>query len=143
MTTADDARRKAAFLYYDVPKKEQPVFDDEMKKHYGRMSADRVAITMIGTAADDLFNNERYGTYELYDDSGNLRNKEHKHIPPGNYEQKVAIPRWILQKLLDAMTSDWVLLRVADDYPVCVIGMIGEDNVAAYIAPRIDEDLNS
>lgn len=87
MTTADNARKESAFLYYDVPKKDQPVFDDEMKKHCGRMSADHISITMIGSAANDLFYNERDGTYELYDDSGELRSKEHKHIPPGDSEQ--------------------------------------------------------
>lgn len=143
MTTADNARKEAAFLYYDVPKKDQPVFDDEMKKHCGRMSADHISITMIGSAANDLFYNERNGTYELYDDNGELCSKDHKHIPPGDSEQSVVIQKSILMKLLEPMTTDWVLLRVADDYPICVIGKIGEDTAAAYIAPMIDENFNS
>lgn len=139
---ADESRKASAFLYFDMPKKDQPTFDSALTKNTGRISKDKVVITMIGDAADSILNNDRNGTFELYNADGYLENKERKHIPQSMDEQTVVIPRAHLSKLIDAMTGDWVMLKAATDYPLAIVGMIGDEYCGAYIAPRIEQNIN-
>ena len=140
MTTADNARKESAFIFYDMPKKDQPTVDPGYKDNAARMSMDHVTLTMIGTAAKHAFNGEGPDKMEVFDAEGNLRNPEFKHF---NYDIegfRVAVPVSMLRKILEPMTSDWVMLKIRTDYPLAAVGMIGDEYCAAYIAPRIDED---
>lgn len=138
---ADEMRKAAAFMEFDVKKSEQkPIAGEYLSEYSGRMNKDRTVITFLGPFALAVFEGgDSEMDYTLYNDKGEYRRGDQKPIIDSENTQRVVVDRSVLMKLLEPMTSDFVMLKVADDYPVKVCGEIGESKAAAYIAPRIDE----
>ena len=138
---ADDLRRMAAFMEYDVKKAEQGALDERfLTDEAGRISRDRTVMTFLGPMALRIFEETDSGIrFDLYEDDGELRRDDQKSIDDSPEVQRVVITRSVLLKLLEPMTSDFVILKVAKDYPLKIVGEIGENCAAAYIAPRVGE----
>ena len=139
---ADDLRRMAAFMEYDVKKAEQSALDERfLTDEAGRLSRDCTVMTFLGPMALRIFEETDGGKiFDLYDGKdGELRSGEQKTVADADDMQRVVITRSVLLKLLEPMTSDFVILKVAKDYPVKIVGEIGESCAAAYIAPRVGE----
>ena len=138
---ADETRKASAFMYYDVKTKDQPALPDcYIEDMAGRMSKDRCVITFLGDMAKEVFDetDSMVQDYQLYDSEDDLRRSQ-QPIKDHDNMQRVALNRELLMKLLAPMTSDYVILKIADDYPIKICGEIGDQYAAAYIAPRIDE----
>lgn len=138
---ADDARRESAFMDWYLPKNKQRSVPEGMKRDYcGAMDPGHTVITFLGPMADvmwDLGSDDM--TYELYNSDGELEKEEQKQIPRHDNSQRVTVNREWLLKLLTPMTSDWVIFEAATDYPLRVIGKIGDEQAAAYISPRLED----
>ena len=138
---ADETRKASAFMYYDVKTKDQPALPDcYIEDMAGRMSKDRCVITFLGDMAKEVFDetDSTVQNYALYDSEDDLRRSQ-QPIKDHDMMQRVVLNRELLLKLLAPMTSDYVILKIADDYPCKICGEIGDQYAAAYIAPRIDE----
>lgn len=140
MTTADNMRRMSGFMFFDIPKKDQPTLPQEyVDDHSGRVNRDHTVMTFLGPMAECI----EHGCdgdilYSLFDAQGDLRKDDQKGIGDFPYSQRVVVNRTVLIKLLENMTSDWVMFKASEDCPLKIIGEIGEIPAAAYIAPRIE-----
>ena len=142
MTTADDARKEAAFLYWRLPKNKQPQVPQELTEGQGAVVDDtHITIAALGDTADMMINNDPAGDrfMETYTEDGELSNKECKMIPIDDDLGTFVVNREILLKLLTPMTSDYVMLQFSGKQGVWVLGgMIGDKTAAAYLAPRVE-----
>ena len=138
---ADDLRRMAAFMEYDVKKADQGALDERfLTDKAGRVSRDHTVMTFLGPMALAIFEETDSGKiFELYGDNGELRRDDQKAINDSPDVQRVVVTRSVLMKLLEPMTSDFVILKIAKNYPMKIVGEIGENCAAAYIAPRVEE----
>lgn len=136
---ADETRKAAAFMYSDISAKKQPALaPDYLQDNSGRCHKDKFVITFVGLFADMIFEGrDGNNSYDLYDQEDMLQRTQ-KGMEDRDLMQRVIVNREELIKLLQPMTSDWVMLKIADDYPVKICGEIGECKVAAYLAPRIE-----
>ena len=142
MTTADNARREAAFLYWRLAKNKQPQVPQELSDGQGAVVDDpRISMSALGVTAEMMLKNDASGdrlmpTYTQY---GELSRKDFKMIPIDDDLGVFAVNRDMLVKLLTPMTSDYVTLRFSGKQGVWILGgMIGEKTAAAYLAPRVD-----
>lgn len=143
MTTADDARREAAFLFFWLPKTKQPTPSPALTEgEDAQMSGDRCVVTCVGKTASmiadqdgagDMLVDLYYGDAGLF---GELCKKDWK-IPPQETPTYVCGIDY-LKKLLEPLTSDWVRFRFGPGGIFIVDGEIGEKAAAAIIAPRVD-----
>ena len=140
MTSADNMRRMSGFMFFDISKKDQPALPQEyVDDHSGRVNKDHTVMTFLGPMAECIEHGSDGDTlYSLFDDQGNLRKDDQKGMSDFLYSQRVVVNRTVLIRLLENMTSDWVMFKASEDNPLKVIGEIGEIPCAAYIAPRIE-----
>lgn len=142
MTTADDGRREAAFLYWRLAKNKQPQVPQELTEGQGAVIDDtHITLTALGVTADMMLKNDPAGDrfMSAYTEDGEIYNKEFKMIPIDDDLGVFAVNRDMLLKLLTPMTSDYVTLRFSGKQRVWIVGgMIGEKTAAAYLAPRVD-----
>ena len=142
MTTADDARREAAFLYWRLAKNKQPQVPQELTEGQGAVVDDpHISIAALGRTAEMMLRNDPAGDRLMvtYTQDGELSNKECKMIPIDEDLGVFTVSRDVLLKLLTPMTSDIVSLRFSGRGGVWIItGMIGEKIATAYLAPRVD-----
>lgn len=143
MTTADDARKEAAFLYWRLPKNKQPQVPQELTEGQAAVvDGTHITITALGSTADMMLRNDPAGDrlMETYTDDGELSNKQCKMIELDDDLGLFAVSRETLLKLLAPMTSDYVTLNFSGRGGVWVLGgMIGEKTAATYLAPRVSE----
>lgn len=137
---ADDARRESSFVYWYKPKAKQDVVDGQLNREYaGAINPGHTVITFIGPMADVLWDRGSEGMqYDLYDENGELRRSDQSLVPLHENSQRIVVTREWLLKLLEPMTSDYVIIEAAENYPVRVIGEIGERKAAALIASRVE-----
>lgn len=136
---ADEQRKAAAFMYSDVPAKKQPSLPSAyIEDQSGRIHKDRFVITFLGLMADHVFSEcDDNKSYDLYDQEDMLQRTQ-KGLDERDTTQRVILNREELIRLLQPMTSDWVMFRIATDYPVKICGEIGDVKAAAYVAPRVE-----
>lgn len=143
MTTADDARKEAAFLYWRLPKNKQPQVPQELTEGQAAVvDGTHITITALGSTAEMMLRNDPAGDrlMETYTDDGELSNKQCKMIELDDDLGLFAVSRETLLKLLAPMTSDYVTLNFSGRGGVWVLGgMIGDKTAAAYLAPRVGE----
>lgn len=143
MTTADDARKEAAFLYWRLPKNKQPQVPQELTEGQAAViDGTRITITALGPTADMMLRNDPAGDrlMETYSEDGELSNRERKMIELDDDLGTFVVNRETLLKLLAPMTSDYVTLNFSGRGGVWVLGgMIGDKTAAAYLAPRVGE----
>lgn len=144
MTTADEARKEAEFLFWFLPKKRQPVpHKDATAGELAQMNADRTAIMALGPTAYSMTHNDPAGdrlvNYAYGDDSmmGEISGRPFKMptIDDGSH----MVDREMLLKILSGMTSDWVRFQFAGELFV-VDGKVGDKEAAAMLAPRVDDE---
>lgn len=142
MTTADDARREAAFLYWRLAKNKQPQVPQELTEGQGAVvDAAHITMTALDVTAANMLRNDPAGDRLMttYTQDGELSNKACKMIDIDEDLGVFTVSRDVLLKLLTPMTSDFVSLRFSGRGGVWIIaGMIGEKIAAAYLAPRVD-----
>ena len=143
MTSADNSRKEAAFLFYWIPKAKQPTPSPEQTEgQTAQMSEDRICITCIGTTADMIANDDGSGDLLIPILSGDktlfgeISHPEWKAPHPET--ESYACDRSVLLKLLEPMTSDWVRFRFGPGGVFIIDGNIGDKACAAYLAPRFD-----
>ena len=139
MTTADDARREAAFLYWRLPKNKQPQVPQELTEGQGAVVDDSyVSIAALGVTAKMMLKNDPTGDRFMttYTQDGKLSREE---LMMFNIDEDLglfAVDREMLLKLLQPMTSDYVTLQFSGKDGVWILGgMVGDKTAAAYIAP--------
>lgn len=144
MTTADDARREAAFLYWRLPKNKQPQVPQELTEGQGGVVDDpHISIAALGVTAEMMLKNDPAGDRFMttYTEDGELSNRECKMIRIDEDLGLFAVEREMLLKLLTPMTSDYVTLRFSGKQGVWILGgLIGDKTAAAYLAPRVQDD---
>ena len=142
MTTADDARREAAFLYWRLDKNKQPQVPQELTEGQGAvMDARHITMMALGITAEMMLGNDPKGDRLMttYTEHGELSNKECKMIVIDDDLGSFVVERKTLLKLLTPMTSDAVRLQFSGRGGIWILGgMIGEKTAAAYLAPRVD-----
>ena len=143
MTTADDARREAAILYWRLAKNKQPQVPQELTEGQGGVIDDpHISIAALGVTAEMMLKNDPAGDRLLptYTQDGELSNKEFKMIPIDDDLGVFAVDREMLLKLLTPMTSDFVTLQFNGRGSVWILGgRIGDKTAAAYLAPRVED----
>lgn len=140
MTTADDARREAAFLYWRLAKNKQPQVPQELTEGQGGVVDDtHITIMALDVTAANMLRNDPRGRDRFmttYTEDGEISNKECKMIPIDEDLGVFTVSRDVLLKLLMPMTSDIVSLRFSGRGGVWIItGTIGEKIATAYLAP--------
>lgn len=144
MTTADDARREAAFLYWRLSKNKQPQVPQELSDgeggvvdgtHIAMTALGRTAQMMLGVVPVDV------SDIDLYTEDGQQCQRGFHLINVDSDLGTFAVSRETLLKLLTPMTSDYVTLNFSSRGGVWMIGgMIGDKPCAAYLAPRVDDE---
>lgn len=146
MTSANDARREAAFLYWRLSKNKQPKVPEELSDGEGGVMDDRhITLTALGRTADLMLGKAPITVSDseipLSTESGEVCPKGFKLIDADLDLGTFAVEREVLLKLLAPMTSDRVTLNFSSRGGVWMIGgMIGDKPCAAYLAPRVDDE---
>ena len=140
---ADVTRQMVRFMETDLPEKKQ--IDLTVPQKCGEravLSMDHVMITGFDGVAEMIFGNvPGKAPADMIMNPDNPEFVEATSIQCwDNVEETVAVERAKLVKVLSALTSDYVKIRVRSDYPLLLCGEIGEQTAAAAIAPRIEND---
>lgn len=142
MTTADEARKEAAFLYWRLPKNKQPQVPQELTDGQGAVVDDtHITMAALGSTAEMMLRNDPAGDrlMDLYTEDGMLSRSGAKLFTIDEDLGLFAVSRETLLKLLSPMTSDYVTLQFSGRQGVWILGgMIGDKTAAAYLAPRQD-----
>lgn len=144
MTTADDARKEAEFLFWFLPKSKQPKVPEDMSEgKLAQMDERRISFMALGPTAHTIANEDPAGdrlvTY-AYGDERNMGEISNRPFTVPHIDEKAhAVERVALLKLISAMTSDYVRFQFAGGLFV-IDGEIGEKEAAALIAPRVDDE---
>ena len=142
---ADVTRQMVRFMETDLPEKKQ--IDLTVPQICGEravLSMDHVVVTGFDNAAELIFGDIAVSVPTdsiVNPDNPEFTENPHRlELPSYLDERTVAIDRMRLIKVLSALTSDYVKIRVASDYPLLLKGEIGEVTAAAAIAPRIENE---
>lgn len=142
MTTADEARKEAAFLYWRLPKNKQPQVPQELSDGQGAVVDDtHITMAALGSTAEMMLRNDPAGDrlMDIYTEDGMLSRSGAKLFTIDEDLGLFAVSRETLLKLLSPMTSDYVTLQFSGREGVWILGgMIGDKTAAAYLAPRQD-----
>ena len=143
MMKADVTRQMVRFMETDLPEKKQ--IDLTVPQKCGEravLSMDHVMITGFDGVAEMIFGNvPGKAPADMIMNPDNPEFVEATAIQCwGNVEETVCVERAKLVKVLSALTSDFVKIRVRSDYPLLLMGEIGEQTAAAAIAPRIENE---
>lgn len=142
MTSADEARKEAEFLFWFLPKSKQPKVSEDMSEgKIAQMDERRISFMALGPTAHTIANEDPAGdrlvTY-AYGDERNMGEISDRQFTVPHIDEKAhAVERVALLKLISAMTSDYVRFQFAGGLFV-IDGEIGEKEAAALIAPRVD-----
>lgn len=142
MTTADEARKEAEFLFWFLPKSKQPKVPEDLSEgKIAQIDERRISFMALGPSAHTIANEDPAGDRLIayaYGDERNLGEISPKGFTVPHIDEKAhAVERVALLKLISAMTSDYVRFQFAGGLFV-IDGEIGEKEAAALIAPRID-----
>ena len=145
MTTADDARREAAFLYWRLSKNKQPQVPQELSDGEGGViDKGHIALTALGRSAELMLGKAPIAVGEeldLYTEDGEQCQKGFRIMNVDSDLGTFAVSREMLLKILSPMTSDYVTLNFNSRGRVWILGgMIGDKPCAAYLAPRVDDE---
>ena len=141
--TADMTRQKVRFIRWDISeKKQEDLPADVAEGRSARMDRGHLTFTAIGDAAATLW----YGTPDRIDYRQTLEDGSDGEIfvsrPFPRVDGEIrCYNRNILMKLLQNLTSDYVMFKIADSGIMVMRGEVGEVRAAALIAPRIEEDM--
>ena len=114
MTTADDARREAAFLYWRLSKNKQPQVPQELTEGQGAVvDASYITMAALGVTAEMMLKNDPAGErlMDLYNEDGEVLRPGGKMISIDDDLGVFVVSRETLLKLLTPMTSDYVMLQ--------------------------------
>lgn len=145
MMKADVTRQMVRFMETDLPEKKQiDLTVPQMCGERAVLSMDHVVVTGFDNAAELIFSDvaRSVPTDSIVnpDNPEFVENPHRLKLPSYLDERTVTVDRAKLVKLLSALTSDCVKIRVATDYPLLLMGEIGEQTAAAAIAPRIENE---
>lgn len=144
MTTADEARKEAEFLFWFLPKSKQPKVPEDMSEgKLAQMDGRKISFMALGPTAHTIANEDPAGnrlvTY-AYGDERNMGEISGRQFTVPHIDEKArAVERVALLKLISAMTSDYVRFQFARGLFV-IDGKIGEKEAAALIVPRVDDE---
>ena len=136
--TADDTRLTAAFIQWDIaPKKQKDLEDDIATGDAARMDRNHIVFTAVGDAATRIFRNEdfAYRPENTEQELGEVR----QYKSCNRDDNRVKVSRKTLIKLLENMDCEYVKLGVTTDYPLVILGEIGEEYAGCAIAPVFEE----
>ena len=136
--TADDTRLTAAFIQWDIaPKKQKDLEDDIATGDAARMDRTHVVFTAVGDATCRIFHRDNFG-YRAENTEQELSDvRQFKSCDCD--DSRVKVSRKILIKLLENMDSDYVKLGITPNYPLVILGEIGEEYAGCAIAPLFEE----
>lgn len=144
MTSADDARREAAFLYWRLSKNKQPQVPQELSDGKGGVvDGTHITMTALGETAQMMLGvvPVDVSDIDLYTEDGQQCQRGFRLINVDSDLGTFAVSRETLLKLLTPMTSDYVTLNFSSRGGVWMLGgMIGDKPCAAYLAPRVDNE---
>ena len=145
MMKADNTRQMVRFMETDLPEKKQ--IDLTVPQKCGEravLSMDHVVVTGFADLVNPIFGNVEQ---EIPTDSIlNPDNPEFVENPKtlkcgwSTVNETVCVDRARLIKILSALTSDWVYLRIGSWYPLLIKGEIGEEAAAAALAPKLENE---
>lgn len=148
---ADQARREARFIQWDVPASKQEVLSEELSSgKVARMDGSKITITAIGDialrCAQTLEATYRSGNGDLIHDVA----IEFEGMTPqslwtfaGSHTQRVEVPRDALVKILNETVDDTVIFYCTQDIPLILFSSIGVTEEGdpkpcmAVIAPQV------
>ena len=135
----ESEKMKASFIQWDIaPKKQKDLEDDIATGDAARMDRNHVVFTAVGDAACRIFNNEDFGyrPENTEQELGEVR----QYKSCNRDDQRVKVSRKTLIKLLENMDCEYVKLGVTTDYPLVILGEIGEEYAGCAIAPVFEEE---
>ena len=142
---ADLTRQMVRFMETDLPEKKQ--IDLTVPQKCGEravLSMDRVVITGFDNAAELIFADvaRSVPTDSIVNPHNPdfVENPHRLELPSYPDDKTVTVDRTRLIKLLSALTSDFVTIRIEDDYPLLLRGDVGEHRAAAAIGPLIKDE---
>ena len=141
--TADMTRQEVRFIRWDIPDRKQEDLPDPVKNgERGRMDKAHCAFTALGETAVAFWKNGgnrmEYVTTMPDGTDGDLVGGSIPKITGTN----ACYNREWLVKILSNMTSDFVRIRIDDGSTLMVImGLVGEKEAAAILAPRIETEV--
>ena len=143
MTTADEARKEAEFLFWFLPKAKQPKVPEDMSAgEVAQMDDGRITFMALGPSAHVMTHDDGAGERYLefaYGDANHIGEISPRKFQCPQLDPEVhVVGRAQLVKILSALTSDWVRFQFAGGLFV-VDGMIGEKEAAAMLAPRVED----
>ena len=144
---ADVTRQMVRFMETDLPEKKQiDLTVPQMCGERAVISMDHVVVTGFDNAAELIFSDvaRSVPTDSIVnpDNPEFVENPHRLELPSYPDVRTVTVDRARLIKLLSTLTSDFVTIRVENDYPLLLRGDVGEHRAAAAIGPLIkDENL--
>lgn len=136
--TADETRLTAAFIQWDiVPKKQKDLEDDIATGDAARMDRNHIVFTAVGDAACRIFNDEDFGyrPENCQQELGEVR----QYKACNRNDERVKVSRKALIKLLENMDCEYVKLGITTNYPLVILGEIGQEYAGGAIAPVFEE----
>ena len=144
---ADVTRQMVRFMESDLPEKKQIALTVPQKcGERAVFSMDRVVVTGFDNMAELIFADvaRSIPTDSIVNADKQpefTENEKRLELPSLQDAKTVCVNRRRLVKLLSELTGDRVVLRVENDFPLLLIGLIGEQTAAAAIAPVISDDM--
>ena len=139
--TADMTRQEVRFIRWDVPARKQEDLLDAVKDgERGRLDYGRCVFTALGETAAALWAADGSKMeYVTTTKDGTDGDTIGGHVPKVKGTNAIYNREWLV-KILSNMTSDYVRLRIDDSSTVlAMMGLVGEREAAAMMAPRIEE----
>ena len=139
--TADMTRQEVRFIRWDVPARKQEDLLDAVKDgERGRLDYGRCVFTALGESAAALWAADGVKMeYVTTTKDGTDGDTIGGHVPKVKGTNAIYNREWLV-KILSNMTSDYVRLRIDDSSTVlAMMGLVGEREAAAMMAPRIEE----
>lgn len=139
--TADMTRQEVRFIRWDVPARKQEDLLDAVKDgERGRLDYGRCVFTALGESAVALWAADGSKMeYVTTTKDGTDGDTIGGRVPKVKGTNACYNREWLV-KILSNMTSDYVRIRIDDSSIVLVMmGLVGEKEAAAMVAPRIEE----
>lgn len=139
--TADMTRQEVRFIRWDVPDKKQEDLPDPVRNgERGRIDEAHCAYTALGETAAAFWNGGKRMEIVATMPDGTDGDLLGASIPKITGTNACYNREWLV-KIMSNMTSDWVMIRIDDASTVMVMmGLVGEKEAAAILAPRIETD---
>lgn len=140
--TADMTRQEVRFIRWNVPARKQEDLLDAVKDgECGRLDHMRCVFTGLGESAVALWaaDGSKMGYVTTTKDGTDGDTVTTGRVPKVKGTNACYNREWLV-KILSNMTSDYVKIRIDDSSTVLVMmGLVGEKEAAAVVAPRIEE----